>query len=178
MLDEYLSENRDALVAEWYECITSQYPPETARFLRQQADQFANPVGAALREELGPLYDAVVSGSEGGRVDQALDRIIRVRAVQDFRPSEALAFLVDLKRLVHERIASVGLDDGAGLAAVDGRIDAMLLVAVDVYSRCRQEIFDIRVKDIRNRSLKMMERLNDWRARRDEVGDPEVADPR
>jgi hypothetical protein len=63
------------------------------------------------------------------------------------------------------------------LAALDDRIDGVLLAALDVYSRCREEIFDIRVKDVRNRSLKMMERLNEWRARRDEVGGPESAEP-
>jgi hypothetical protein len=177
MLDEYLSEKRDAVVAEWYQRITSQYPPETARFLSQQADPFANPVGAALREELGPLYDAVVAGGDVDRVDQALDRIIRVRAVQDFRPSEALAFLIELKRVIRGRVASDGLECGAELAAVEDRIDGVLLAAVDVYSRCREEIFDIRVKDVRNRSLKMMERLNEWRARREEAGGPEAAEP-
>jgi hypothetical protein len=177
MLDEYLSEKRNAVVAEWYERVTSQYPPETAKFLRQQADPFANPVGAGLREELGPLYDAVVTGDKVDRVDGALDRLIRVRAVQDLKPSEALAFLVELKRVIRARVASDGLECGAELAALDDRIDGVLLAALDVYSRCREEIFDIRVKDVRNRSLKMMERLNEWRARRDEVGGPESAEP-
>jgi hypothetical protein len=177
MLGEYLSEHRHAIVAEWYERVTSQYPPETARFLRQQADPFANPVGAALREELEPLYDAVVAGGDGDRVDQSLDRIIRVRAVQDFKPSEAIAFVVELKRVIRQRVASDGLTCGSELAALESRLDGVLLAAVDVYSRCREQIYDIRVKDIRNRSLKMMERLNEWRARRDEVGGPEAAEP-
>jgi hypothetical protein len=177
MLDEYLSEKRDAIVTEWYERITSQYPPETAKFLREQADPFANPVGAGLRDELGPLYDAVVVGNDVARIDQALDRIIRVRAVQAFEPSQALAFLVELKRVIRGRVVSDGLECAAELAALDDRIDGLLLAAVDVYSRCREEIFEIRVKDVRNRSLKMMERLNEWRARRDEVGGPEAAEP-
>ena len=176
-MDEYLSESRDELVTEWHESILSQYPRETARFLRQQADPFANPVGTALREELGPRYDAVVAGTGGDRIDRALDRIVRVRAVQDFRPSAALAFVIELKRVIRQRVASAGLECADELAALEERIDGMLLAAFDVYSRCREEIFDIRVKDVRNRSLKMMERLNEWRARRDEVGGSKAADP-
>lgn len=177
MLDDYLAENRDELVAEWYERVTAQYAPETARFLRQQADPFANPVGTALREELGPLYDAVVARDNCDRVDQSLDRIIRVRAVQDFKPSEAIAFLIDLKHLIRERIVSGGLECGSELTALESRLDDVLLAAVDVYSRCREQVFDIRVKEIRNRSLKMMERLNEWRARRDEAGGADVTEP-
>lgn len=177
MLREYLSEHRNAIVAEWYERVIAQYPPETAKFLRQRTDPFANPVGAVLREELGPLYDAVVTGGDAARVDQSLDRIIRVRAVQDFRPSDALAFLVELKRVIRQRAESDGLACGAEIAAVESRLDGVLLAAVDVYSRCREQIYEIRVKDIRNRSLKMMERLNEWRTRRDEVGGPEATEP-
>lgn len=177
MLNEYLFKKRDELVIDWFEFIVSQYPRETARFLRQQHDPFANPVGAGLREELGPLFDAVVADGGGDRVEQALDGIVRVRAVQDFRPSQALAFLFGLKTVIRDRVASEGLDCGAELRALEDRIDVALLAAFDVYSRCREEIFDIRVKDVRNRSLKMMERLNEWRARRDEVGGPEAPEP-
>jgi hypothetical protein len=177
MLGEYLSKHRDAVVAEWYERVISQYPPETARFLRQQPDPFANPVGTALREELGPLYDAFVAGGAGDRIEQSLDRIIRVRAVQDFRPSQAIGFLIELKQLIRGRVASHGLVCESELAALESRLDGLLLVAFDVYSRCREQIHEIRVKDIRNRSLKMMERLNEWRARRDEAGGPEAAEP-
>jgi hypothetical protein len=48
------------------------------------------------------------------------------------------------------------------------------LVAFDVYSRCREQVFEIRVREIRNRSLKVMERLNAWREQRAGASTPDA----
>ena len=72
-----LSQNERAkMVARWFDLIVDGYPAETARFLREQSDPFANPVGAGLREELAPILDAVVDGRKrgGDRVGPRPDR--------------------------------------------------------------------------------------------------------
>jgi hypothetical protein len=40
------------------------------------------------------------------------------------------------------------------------RIDAAALLAFDVYSQCRQQIYDIRVKEVRNEYGRLLERAN------------------
>jgi hypothetical protein len=177
MLQEFLSQHRAAIVSEWFELILAEYPQETAKFLSQQRDPFANPVGAGLRKELGPLFDGVVSGVDCERLLPALDRIIRVRAVQDFKPSEALGFLLGLKRLIRMRVTASDLEFGGDLAELEARIDRLVLAAFDVYTGCREQVCEIRVEEIRNRSLKMMERLNEWRAQRDGFDDSDVVEP-
>jgi hypothetical protein len=175
-LIEVLSERREALASAWFECIVNRYPQETASFLRRQRDAFANPVGAGLREALGPLVDSLVDGLEQERVEAALDRILRVRAVQEMPPSAAVSFVLELKRLVR---AHLDLGDGHPnvdeLSELDDRVERLLLAAFDVYSRCREQVCEIRVRAIHNRSLKVMERMNAWRARRE--GDGESGAP-
>ena len=51
---------RTKMLARWFDRIVDGYPAETARFLRDQSDPFANPVGAALRDELAPIFDAIL----------------------------------------------------------------------------------------------------------------------
>jgi hypothetical protein len=151
------------MVARWFDLIVDGYPAETARFLREQSDPFANPVGAGLREELAPILDWIVDGGDGAAIESALDRIVRIRALQDMSPSQAVSFVLILKD-VHEEIAA---DTTAGAKGkFDSRVDGALLIAFDVFSRCRQQVYDIRVKEVRNRSLKVMERLNSWREER------------
>jgi hypothetical protein len=176
MLRDSLSRHRAAIVDEWFEQVVAEYPEETARFLRTQQDPFANPVGAGLRDSLGPIFDELLSSVDEERVMPLLDRIIRVRSVQDFKPSQAVGFLLGLKLIIRKRADETGSDCGRELAEIEERIDRLVLAAFDVYTGCREQLCEIRVKEIRNRSLKNMERLNEWRARRRGIGSPDGAE--
>lgn len=180
MLEERISQHRSAILGRWHECILESYPAETARFLRAQSDQFANPVGAALNEGLGAILDGLLAHQDASEMAPALDRIIRIRAVQEHSPSTALAFIFDLKKVIAEELAQAAGKTGAtgDTAARDAVareeqqtfgqwIDQLMLTAFDVYTRCREQISTIRIAEIKNRSLNRLERLNAWQAQRD-----------
>jgi hypothetical protein len=166
MLEDLVSQHRDEILGDWFETIVAGYPPETAKFLREKKDPFGNPVGTALRDELGALLDAAL-GTVDERCEAALDRVIRVRAVQDFAPSAAVAFLLELKVLLRRRLAGEGLAPGPELEDLDRRVDRLVLAAFDVYNSCREQMHEIRVSSIRKLSLDRIEQLNEWRAGRD-----------
>jgi hypothetical protein len=112
-------------------------------------------------------------------IGEALDRIIRIRAVQDYSPSQAVGFVFELKNLVHEELAGTPAvtAEADSLRMLDVRVDRLALQAFDVYMQCREQVYSIRVNEIRNRSLKMMERLNAWRAERDDEDAAELDEP-
>ncbi len=105
-------------------------------------------------------------------LDPVLDRFIRIRAVQEFPPGDAVAFILDLKSLVREHLGSSVSE--VELAAVDAWVDRLLLRVFTVYVRCRDEMHDIRVEAIRSQSLTVIERLNAWRTKK--YGDEEGQD--
>ena len=154
---------RAKMVTRWFDLIVDAYPAETASFLREQSDPFANPVGAGLREELAPILDGVVDGQDTVEIESALDRIVRIRALQDMSPADAVSFVLILKDVFQEMADATTFDVGGEF---NSRVDGVLLTAFNVFSRCREQVYDIRVKEIRNRSLKVMERLNSWREER------------
>ena len=41
------------------------------------------------------------------------------------------------------------------------------MCAFDVYMRCREQMWQIRAREIRNQSVGIMERVAEWRKRRD-----------
>jgi len=170
MLDRKIEEHRDEILERWIERVIEGYPVETAKFLRSKSDRFANPVGAGLREGLAELLDGVIRGDEPDELAPALDLVIRVRAVQEFAPSEAVGFVLDLKNLVRE-VAGVEASDS--LDVLDHRIDRLGLRAFDVYMSCREQMWMIRAKEIRNQSLGILERMQEWREKRAE--NPESA---
>jgi hypothetical protein len=156
-------DDRTEIVRRWFDVTVDRYPAETAKFLRDQSDPFANPVGAALREELAPILDAILDEQDTASVEPSLDRIVRIRALQDMSPADAVSFVLVLKEVFPEVAGEASRDSRQEF---DRRVDAMLLAAFNVYNRCREQVYDIRVKEIRNRSLKVMERLNSWREQR------------
>lgn len=172
MVEELVARHRAAILSDWFERIVGAYPDQTARFLRQTGDPFGNPVGAALREELGTVLDGVFLAVDDERLLASLDRIIRVRAVQDFSPSAAVGFVLELKPILRQLAADAEVPLPTGeVEQIDALVDRLVLKAFEVYSACREQIFEIRVRSIRDLSAKQIEKLNDWRAGRKQTDD-------
>ncbi len=62
-----------------------------------------------------------------------------------------------------------GGDDTIEIAAFDSTIDHLGLLAFDVYMRCREQLWAIRAKQIRNESVGIMERVAEWRADKEKI---------
>jgi hypothetical protein len=167
MLAEALAQSRGAILERWIESVIVGYPEDTARFLRRQADRFANPVGASLREGLAGVLDGVLAGADPGALEPALDRVIRVRAVQGLSPAVAVGFVFELKRLLREGLGGGQAGSAADLAEIESSVDRTALIAFEVYMRCREQLWAIRNAEVKNLSVGIMERVAEWRARRE-----------
>lgn len=140
-LVEALARHQDAIVAEWLARTLKSYPGPTARFLLNDQDPFRNPVGGALKQGLPVLVEEVLGNMDAARVTPVLDSIVRIRAVQDFTPSQAVAFLFLLKDVLRGQ--------GPVPAEIEQRIDRLALAAFDLYSACREQISEIKVGEAR-----------------------------
>ncbi len=161
-LENLLAEKRSAIIRKWRDAIVETYPDDTQRFLKKEKDQFSNPVGLIIKKEIETLYDEVTGGGDGEKISSCLDSIIRIRAVQDFKPSRAIAFVLQLKRLIREEVKEKAPENGhsSELEAIENRIDDTALQAFDIYSQCRQKIYEIRVNEVRNQVGRLLERAN------------------
>jgi hypothetical protein len=160
-LQNQLLQKRPAILARWFECVLSTYAPETASFLQAEGERFQNPVGETIRPALAGVFDALLAGAGDDVLRECLDPVIRVRAVQDFSAAGAVAFVFDLKQVVREELAGGGLD-GAQDAwlAFDMQIDHTGLLAFDVYMRCREQIYDLRARELQRRTAAILRRHN------------------
>lgn len=131
----------DAIVEPWFARTTESYPELTARFLAAEEDPFRNPVGHALRQNLAALASELVGEMDQQRIAAALDNIVRVRAVQDFSPGEAVGFIFLVKPILRELTPSSEHD------FFDNRIDQLALLAFEAYMRCREQLADIRIHE-------------------------------
>ncbi len=159
-LTKLLAQKKAPIVGRWLELIFETYPDDARRFLTKQKDRFANPVGTTISKEIETLYDELIEGLETDRVSPLLDRIIRVRAVQDFSPSQAVNFVFLLKKAIKKEILGEILEDqlSEDLAIIESRIDDLALLAFDIYMNCREKLNDIRANEAKNQVSKLLQR--------------------
>jgi hypothetical protein len=158
-LARLLESKRRAILGQWIQVVIDTYPAATANLLGKQQDPFRNPVGHAISEGLGRVFDQIQTSMDADELLDALDGIIRIRSIQDFTPSEAVSFVFGLKAIVRTAVAAEGYADEtpAELANLDSRIDRVALLAFEKYTACREKLYEIKVSEIKKR---MIERLH------------------
>jgi hypothetical protein len=162
-LMHHLAQRQASIVDCWYDLALETYPPETVRLFKKESNRFANPVGTTTQEGLREVYGELLKGFDAQRLTASLDKIIRIRAVQDFSPAQALGFVLAIKRLVRRELAQpikdnmVAIDE---LEQFDDVIDQVALLAFNVYMQCRQQIFELKLGEVQNRSARLLQRAN------------------
>jgi hypothetical protein len=158
-LKDLLVQHREQIHEKWLEAILRTYPQEGFTFLRSEKDRFSNPVGYTLREEIRVLFESLLDEIPREKAAASLENILKIRAVQDFPPAQAVAFVFLLKDIVREDVGDApGLY--GDLLEFESKIDELALVAFDQYMKCREKIFDVRVHELRQRSMQLLERVN------------------
>jgi len=150
-LENSLSQKKAAILDTWYHLIMETYPADTSPVLKQEKDRFANPVEYTISQEIKVLYEGLLQNMESDRLSISLDNIIRIRSVQDFPPSQAIAFVFLLKKAIREVLAdNIGKSqDYKNLLEFEARIDELALLALDIYMRCREKVYEIRLNEIK-----------------------------
>jgi hypothetical protein len=163
MLQDLLVEHREQVLQKWFEHVLDSYPSDSKKFFKSQKNRFANPVGAALSEGLDGLYDKLVAKEEptADQLIEFLDRIVRVRAVQEFGPSQSLAFVPALKYAVRSSLEKEikGHSLWEELLTFEARIDKLMLLSFDLYMQCRETIFQIRRSEIKDSTERLWQRV-------------------
>jgi len=152
-LEKLLTKKRDHIIEKWINCIQETYPSETAEFFRNQRNRFANPLGASISEAVGPLFDEILNENNPQNMSSSLDHLIRIRAVQDFPPSMAVAVVFLLKKVIRDEMKK-DIDQGGlfeDLLEFESRIDYCVLLAFDVYMKCREKIWAIKLDEFKKR---------------------------
>jgi len=156
-LSAALENRRKAIIQRWIERMLQTYPEPATEFLSQERDAFRNPIGHTLKDGLSALFDGLIRAADVASLTPSLEAIVRIRAVQDFTAGEAVSFPFLLKQIIRTEFAAEAARYSDELAAVEERIDAMALLAFDLYMKCRERIFEAKANETR-RSIFMFER--------------------
>jgi len=86
---EALKENKKEILSVWIDRTLDSYA--SSSFFKTSEDKFANPVGANITHGLTSLFNLLVAGVDRGEYYKPLDQVIRIRAIQEFTPAQAIA---------------------------------------------------------------------------------------
>ncbi len=155
-----LLQRRAAILRRCLNGVFDAYPPETARFIREERDRFLNPVGYSLAHGMEALLEELSGAMDAERVSASLDEIVRIRAVQDFPPWQAVSFVFLLRDAVFEEL---GIREPLealpeteslrpGLAQFERRVDRVAAQAMNVYVLCREQVAGLQERENRRQS--------------------------
>ncbi len=161
-LKSLLTEKRAAILRKWFDLIVDTYPSDASSFLKKQKNQFANPVGHTISEGIEGLFDGLLEEADSDRVSPFLDNIIRVRAIQDFTPSEAIGFIFLLKKVIRESLQKEIREHQMydELLRLESRIDDLVRISFDVYMKCREQVYDLKANEVKKMTFRLLQRAN------------------
>ena len=149
-LNEALANKRKEILALWIERTLDSYT--SSGFFKRAKDPFANPVGVNISNGLTALFDLLLVNADQQAFLEPLDTVVRIRAVQEFTPSQALAPFLELKWVV-KQVFSAGKETRPLLTTLDDldcTIDRMALAAFDIYTACREQLYRNRVQELKS----------------------------
>ncbi len=166
---ELLERHKEGIIRRWFERALEAYPADATRAFSRRNDPFTNPVGHSLHVGTRGIFEALLEGTHSGlKVTeseagcQCLRDVIRIRAVQEMPASQAVSFVFDLKEAVRAELGSA-VDErqfACDLALLERRIDEAALFAVDELVRCREQVCELRVNEVKRRVSWLMGKLN------------------
>lgn len=147
-LESLLTEKKKAIIQKWIDQVLDSYG--SSNFFKKQKDRFANPVGATISEGLTKIFTVLVENRDLNDIAKPLEDIIKIRAVQDFAPSQAVSFIYLFKDIVRQELAREKklAEMHTNLAVLEARIDKTALMAFDYYMDCRERLHRIRVNEV------------------------------
>ena len=165
-LPEFLENHSDSITERWRSLTLAVYPKDAGRAMRA-AQPFKNPVGESLTESLDELFRGLASGTDIVDLHEPMDRIVRIRAVQDMRPSDAVGFVFFIKRAVREALLERGQEqdiDADELLGFESRVDELALLAFEIWGGCRNQLLRAQMRSVQRGSshlLRLAKRLGD-----------------
>jgi hypothetical protein len=149
---EALKNNEKKILSIWIERTLDSYI--SSKFFKRAKDQFANPVGVNIKQGLTDIFQLIITKSEQREFAEPLDQVIRIRAVQEFTPAQAVAPILELKWVVKQVFSADKKcrELLTELAAFDCDVDRIALTAFDMFMDCRDRLHRARIRELKSGS--------------------------
>ncbi len=160
--EKLLEQKIAGITEQWFNAVADTYPSEAAKFIKGTPDSFDNPVGSTTHRCLESVLRLMITGGTRDEMTKLLDPVIRIRAVQDFTAAQSIAFIFLLKKVLREQLKEALKDQKTQkkLSEFNDRIDALALIAFDIYMGCKEQIYAFRATHVKDRTLNLLKKAD------------------
>ncbi len=159
-LSEILSSHRKQIVKLWFDKTAETYPGDVEKFLKKKENEFANPIGSSMHDSLGPIMDSLLTEGELDfePLKPTLERIMKVRAIQEFSAAQATGFFLYLKDISRKILKDNDYkpESFQEILEFESKIDDLLLLSFNMYSECKKKIYELRAVEIKNNNSQLL----------------------
>jgi len=161
-LIEAMAARSEELAQKWADLVLGTYPAETQAVWRKNRDQFTNPVGHSILAATSELIPLLLTWNDAEAVARSLDTLVKIRAVQDLSPGQALSFVFLLKKLLRQEFTAELSTKGEleELLRFETRVDNLAIIAFDLYVAARDQIARMRVEEVKRAHTNIVRRAN------------------
>jgi hypothetical protein len=159
-LKDLLAEKKEEILQRWFDRILEDYPPDTQRFFRENKSAFSNPIGFTLRKGMEGIIDQLLRPADMEQARAILKPVMKVRAVENLAPSQRGGFILPLREVVSQIVREEKRKDLLGQEWLDlnSRISEVNLLAMNLYSECREKVNQLRIKESEKRAGAVQDR--------------------
>lgn len=155
---DLLSKKKESIVEKSFDLTISTYPENTQIFFKEKKNQFTNPVGYTIYQGIQEIVNKLINDESIDSFIPPLEEIIKIRAVQDFSPSQAVGFIFLIKKAIYDELQKE--TESSELADFLSQIDSLALVAFDIFMKYREKIYDIKAKELIDRTWWILKKYN------------------
>lgn len=138
----------------WYQTMLDSFPRKSRGLITINQDRFTNPMGYTLYEGMRQILETVVNLSPIEELDEALGKIIKVKAIQEKQPNDGLDFLFALKKIIRARCDALSgqFTENEALFEMEDQIDSIILKAHVIFVESREKISQLKVSEVEKRT--------------------------
>jgi hypothetical protein len=129
------------ILERWLAAAVAVYGGLLAQQAAVERDPFRNPVGHALRRNLGVVLREFRGGMDASAIDTAFADIMSLRSIQDLSVDRAVGFVFSLRDIARDEFPQMEAAD------IEARVDRLALSAFRQYLGCRERLATLQLNE-------------------------------
>lgn len=133
---------------------------ESAYYFKREIDIFTNPFAYHIKVCFEKVLDSLIGDINWRELEEALQKLAQIRAVQESLPSKASQIFLILKRVIRDHIGEEILDK-FGISYIldlEDKINAFMLRYFDFYQAHREKLYELRVEEFKRNNYLLLKR--------------------